>query len=90
MRFDTPYRPSAATRGRTREGTCSSRLRDERWTLARVQAVIRRRLRVSLSVATVWRLLKTGTAGPGRHQPAEHSSVTSTRWSRGRRRCGRG
>ncbi|WP_455753528.1 IS630 family transposase [Streptomyces lavendulae] len=31
---------------------------DERWTLARVQTVIRRRLRVSLSVATVWRLLK--------------------------------
>lgn len=31
---------------------------DERWTLARVQTVIRRRLRLSLSVATVWRLLK--------------------------------
>ncbi|WP_412126889.1 helix-turn-helix domain-containing protein [Streptomyces zaomyceticus] len=31
---------------------------DERWTLARVQTVIRRRLRVGLSVATVWRLLK--------------------------------
>ncbi|MBB4986706.1 putative transposase [Streptomyces sp. SFB5A] len=31
---------------------------DERWTLARVQVVIRRRLRVSVSVATVWRLLK--------------------------------
>ncbi|MFF4427404.1 winged helix-turn-helix domain-containing protein [Streptomyces sp. NPDC001549] len=31
---------------------------DERWTLVRVQTVIRRRLRVSLSVATVWRLLK--------------------------------
>ncbi|WP_455678892.1 IS630 family transposase [Streptomyces avidinii] len=31
---------------------------DERWTLARVQTLIRRRLRVSLSVATVWRLLK--------------------------------
>ncbi|GLW19889.1 hypothetical protein Stsp01_66320 [Streptomyces sp. NBRC 13847] len=30
---------------------------DQRWTLARVQTVIRRRLRVS-SVATVWRLLK--------------------------------
>ncbi|MFE3629641.1 winged helix-turn-helix domain-containing protein [Streptomyces goshikiensis] len=30
----------------------------ERWTLAQVQAVIRRRLWVSLSVATVWRLLK--------------------------------
>ncbi|MDQ1005798.1 transposase [Streptomyces sp. V4I23] len=31
---------------------------DDRWTLARVQTVIRRRLRLSLSVATVWRLLK--------------------------------
>ncbi|WP_443044167.1 IS630 family transposase [Streptomyces sp. NBC_00353] len=31
---------------------------DERWTLARVQTVIRRQLRLSLSVATVWRLLK--------------------------------
>ncbi|MFD7229423.1 winged helix-turn-helix domain-containing protein [Streptomyces sp. NPDC059881] len=30
----------------------------ERWTLARVQTVVRRRLRVSLSTATVWRLLK--------------------------------
>lgn len=31
---------------------------DQRWTLVRVQTVIRRRLRVRLSVATVWRLLK--------------------------------
>ncbi|WUC83430.1 winged helix-turn-helix domain-containing protein [Streptomyces sp. NBC_00536] len=31
---------------------------DQRWTLARVQTVIRRRLRMSLSLATVWRLLK--------------------------------
>ncbi|MEU3317443.1 winged helix-turn-helix domain-containing protein, partial [Streptomyces sp. NPDC006662] len=31
---------------------------DERWTLVRVQTVIRRRLRLTLSVATVWRLLK--------------------------------
>ncbi|MGW7346779.1 IS630 family transposase [Streptomyces sp. NPDC054854] len=31
---------------------------DERWTLARVQTVICRRLQVSLSVPTVWRLLK--------------------------------
>ncbi|MEV5600884.1 winged helix-turn-helix domain-containing protein [Streptomyces sp. NPDC052299] len=31
---------------------------DERWTLVRVQVVIRRCLRVSLSVATVWRPLK--------------------------------
>ncbi|MEV6731394.1 MULTISPECIES: winged helix-turn-helix domain-containing protein [unclassified Streptomyces] len=61
---------------------------DERWTLARVQKVIRRRLRVSLSVATVWRLLKRH--GWSWHPPAEPSSVTSTRWSCGRRRCGRG
>jgi putative transposase len=31
---------------------------DQRWTLARVQTVIRRRLHLTLSVATVWRLLK--------------------------------
>ncbi|MFE2726664.1 winged helix-turn-helix domain-containing protein [Kitasatospora sp. NPDC059327] len=31
---------------------------DERWTLARVQSVIHRRLHLSLSVPTVWRLLK--------------------------------
>jgi putative transposase len=31
---------------------------DERWTLARVQTVIRRRFGLTLSVATVWRLLK--------------------------------
>ncbi|MFE5828644.1 winged helix-turn-helix domain-containing protein [Streptomyces erythrochromogenes] len=31
---------------------------DERWTLARVRMLIRRRLRVGLSVAAVWRLLK--------------------------------
>ncbi|MER6434535.1 winged helix-turn-helix domain-containing protein [Streptomyces sp900105245] len=31
---------------------------DQRWTLARVPTVIRRFLRVGLSVATVWRLLK--------------------------------
>ncbi|WSQ15868.1 winged helix-turn-helix domain-containing protein [Streptomyces sp. NBC_01231] len=31
---------------------------DGRWTVARVQTVIRRRFRLSLSVATVWRLLK--------------------------------
>jgi putative transposase len=31
---------------------------DERWTLAWVQTVIRRRFRLALSVATVWRLLK--------------------------------
>ncbi|MFD3997163.1 winged helix-turn-helix domain-containing protein [Streptomyces sp. NPDC058583] len=31
---------------------------DQRWTLARIQTVIRRRLRLNLSVATVWRLLR--------------------------------
>ncbi|MFB7028863.1 MULTISPECIES: helix-turn-helix domain-containing protein [unclassified Streptomyces] len=31
---------------------------DQRWALAQVQTVIRRQLRVSLSVPTVWRLLK--------------------------------
>jgi len=31
---------------------------DQRWTLARVQAVIARRFQISLSQATVWRLLK--------------------------------
>ncbi|WP_442807181.1 IS630 family transposase [Streptomyces sp. NBC_01294] len=40
------------------KGPSAHGFEDERWTLARVQAVIRRRLRVSLSVATVWRLLK--------------------------------
>ncbi|MET8957867.1 winged helix-turn-helix domain-containing protein [Streptomyces sp. NPDC004533] len=31
---------------------------DQRWTLARIQEVISRRFHLSLSVATVWRLLK--------------------------------
>ncbi|WP_217144435.1 winged helix-turn-helix domain-containing protein [Streptomyces sp. AC627_RSS907] len=31
---------------------------DERWAPARAQTVIRRRFRLSPSVATVWRLLK--------------------------------
>ncbi|MFE7112568.1 helix-turn-helix domain-containing protein [Streptomyces sp. NPDC057575] len=39
------------------KGPAAHGFEDEHWTLARVQAVIRRRLRVSLSVATVWRLL---------------------------------
>ncbi|MGY3676400.1 transposase [Streptomyces sp. TE33382] len=38
------------------KGPAAHGFEDERWTLVRVQAVIRRRLRVSLSVATVWRL----------------------------------
>ncbi|MFE6849119.1 winged helix-turn-helix domain-containing protein [Streptomyces sp. NPDC057686] len=40
------------------KGPSAHGFEDERWTLGRVQALIRRRLRVSLSVATVWRLLK--------------------------------
>ncbi|MFF3609929.1 winged helix-turn-helix domain-containing protein [Streptomyces sp. NPDC002463] len=40
------------------KGPAAHGFEDERRTLARVQAVIRRQLRVSLSVATVWRLLK--------------------------------
>ncbi|MFF8717108.1 winged helix-turn-helix domain-containing protein [Streptomyces sp. NPDC015184] len=31
---------------------------DERWALARIRTVIRRRPRLTLSAATVWRLLK--------------------------------
>ncbi|MFB8033878.1 winged helix-turn-helix domain-containing protein [Streptomyces sp. NPDC056004] len=38
------------------KGPAAHGFENERWTLARIQAVIRRRLRVSLSVA--WRLLK--------------------------------
>ncbi|MEU1193722.1 winged helix-turn-helix domain-containing protein [Streptomyces sp. NPDC005859] len=62
---------------------------DERWTLARVQTVIRRRLKLSLSVATVWRMLKRH-GWSGRRLPAEHSNATSTPSNCGRRRCGRG
>ncbi|MEV1053824.1 winged helix-turn-helix domain-containing protein [Streptomyces sp. NPDC049887] len=40
------------------EGPVAHGFEDERWTLARVQTVIRRRFRLTLSVATVWRLLK--------------------------------
>ncbi|MFG2749576.1 winged helix-turn-helix domain-containing protein [Streptomyces xanthophaeus] len=40
------------------KGPSAHGFEDEWWTLARVQAVIRRRLRLTLSVATVWRLLK--------------------------------
>ncbi|WP_443030861.1 IS630 family transposase [Streptomyces sp. CB03578] len=40
------------------QGLSAHGFEDQRWTLARVQTVIRRRLRLSLSVATVWRLLK--------------------------------
>uniref|UniRef100_UPI003204CA1F helix-turn-helix domain-containing protein n=1 Tax=Streptomyces sp. S501 TaxID=2420135 RepID=UPI003204CA1F len=40
------------------KGPAAHGFEDERWTLARVQVVIRQRLRVTRSVATVWRLLK--------------------------------
>ncbi|MFF1415529.1 winged helix-turn-helix domain-containing protein [Streptomyces sp. NPDC058289] len=40
------------------KGPSAHGFKDERWTLVRVQAVIRRRLCLTLSVATVWRLLK--------------------------------
>ncbi|MFB6518165.1 winged helix-turn-helix domain-containing protein [Streptomyces sp. NPDC056401] len=40
------------------KGPTAHGFEDERWTLVRVQTVIRRRLRLSLSVPTVWRLLK--------------------------------
>lgn len=40
------------------KGPSAHGFEDQRWTLARVQTVVRRRLRLSLSVATVWRLLK--------------------------------
>ncbi|MFI8280712.1 winged helix-turn-helix domain-containing protein [Streptomyces sp. NPDC085929] len=40
------------------KGPAAHGFEDQRWTLVRVQSVIRRRFRVSLSVATVWRLLK--------------------------------
>ncbi|MFD7903017.1 winged helix-turn-helix domain-containing protein [Kitasatospora sp. NPDC059747] len=39
-------------------GPAAHGFEDQRWTLARVQAVIGRRFRMRLSVATVWRLLK--------------------------------
>ncbi|MEW2426243.1 winged helix-turn-helix domain-containing protein [Streptomyces nigra] len=37
------------------KGPAAHGFEDERWTLARAHAVIRQRLGVSLSVATVWR-----------------------------------
>ncbi|MFD3873978.1 winged helix-turn-helix domain-containing protein [Streptomyces sp. NPDC058623] len=40
------------------KGPSAHGFEDERWTLVRVQTVIRRRLRLTLSVPTVWRLLK--------------------------------
>ena len=40
------------------KGPAAHGFADQRWTLLRVQALIYRRLRLSLSLATVWRLLK--------------------------------
>lgn len=40
------------------KGAAAHGFEDQRWALVRVQTVIRRLLRESLSVATVWRLLK--------------------------------
>ncbi|MDA5284286.1 winged helix-turn-helix domain-containing protein [Streptomyces sp. Isolate_45] len=40
------------------KGPSAHGFEDERWTLVRVQTVIRRRLRLTLSVPTVWRLLR--------------------------------
>ncbi|MEU5637281.1 winged helix-turn-helix domain-containing protein [Streptomyces rishiriensis] len=69
------------------KGPSAHGFEDERWTLARVQAVIRRRLRVSLSVATVWRLLKRH--GWSWQAPARRAlSGTSTRWGCGREEPG--
>ncbi|WP_414080025.1 helix-turn-helix domain-containing protein [Streptomyces sp. KN37] len=62
---------------------------DERWTLAQVQTVIRRRWKLSLSVATVWRLLQRH-GWSWQAPPAEHLNVMSTPSNCGRRRCGRG
>ncbi|MEV0987855.1 winged helix-turn-helix domain-containing protein [Streptomyces sp. NPDC049949] len=65
---------------------------DERWTLARVQTVIRRRMRGSLSVATVWRLLKRhaspSPARPSGHRPHPEilSRLTTGLFEWGRRR----
>ncbi|MER7773373.1 winged helix-turn-helix domain-containing protein [Kitasatospora sp. NPDC096140] len=40
------------------KGPAAHGFEDQRWTLVRVQAVIGRRFRMTLSIATVWRLLK--------------------------------
>ncbi|MFJ7280715.1 winged helix-turn-helix domain-containing protein [Kitasatospora sp. NPDC098663] len=40
------------------KGPAAHGFEDQRWTLVRVQAVIGRRFRMRLSIATVWRLLK--------------------------------
>ncbi|MFJ5901966.1 winged helix-turn-helix domain-containing protein [Streptomyces sp. NPDC093064] len=40
------------------KGPAAHGFEDQRWTLARIQEVISRRFHLSLSVTTVWRLLK--------------------------------
>ncbi|WP_033826117.1 winged helix-turn-helix domain-containing protein [Kitasatospora sp. MBT63] len=40
------------------KGPAAHGFEEQRWTLVRVQAVIGRRFRIRLSIATVWRLLK--------------------------------
>ncbi|MFF1505640.1 winged helix-turn-helix domain-containing protein [Streptomyces sp. NPDC058316] len=57
---------------------------NERWTLARVQTVIRHQLRLSLSVATVWRLLKRHGwpwQAPARRAP-EHDDHAVELWKK--------
>ncbi|ATZ22098.1 hypothetical protein SLAV_38550 [Streptomyces lavendulae subsp. lavendulae] len=44
---------------------------DQTWTLARIQAVIRRRLRVSLSIAAVYQTMRRG--GWSRQAPARRA-----------------
>nr|WP_030719629.1 winged helix-turn-helix domain-containing protein [Streptomyces sp. NRRL F-2580] len=68
----------AVLEGELGKGPSARGFEDERWTLARVQTLIGRHLRVSLSVATVWRLLKRHSwswQAPARRAPErdEHS-----------------
>ncbi|MEU6339176.1 winged helix-turn-helix domain-containing protein [Streptomyces cellulosae] len=80
--------PIAVLKEELGKGPAAQGFEDERWTLTRVQTVIRRRLRVSLSVATVWRLLKRH--GWSWQAPARRAlERDSLRWSCGRGRCGR-
>ncbi|MFK0224081.1 winged helix-turn-helix domain-containing protein [Streptomyces vinaceus] len=48
----------AVLEGELGKGPSAHGFEDERWTLARVQTVVHRRLHLTLSVATVWRMLK--------------------------------
>lgn len=70
------------------KGPTAHGFEDQRWTLARVQAVIGRRFRMRLSIATVWRLLKRH--GWSWQAPARRALEPSTPWRCGSRRCGRG